>query len=81
MRPASEPGFRAIGEAGFEPATARPPAGGRRCPMRPDASHERELAEGEIARASDFTAAQNHDALAEGGRARGPLSSIEAPTS
>ena len=32
-------GFRLIGEAGFEPATARPPAGGHDCHMRPDASH------------------------------------------
>ena len=28
-----------VGEAGFEPATARPPAGGRDCHIRPAASH------------------------------------------
>ncbi len=32
-------GFRLIGEAGFEPATARPPAEAHDCHMHPDASH------------------------------------------
>ena len=36
---AFEASFRLIGEAGFEPATARPPAGEHGCHMRPDASH------------------------------------------
>ena len=31
--------LRDIGETGFEPATARPPAGEHDCHMRPDASH------------------------------------------
>ena len=30
-----EAALRNIGEAGFEPATARPPAAGHECPMRP----------------------------------------------
>jgi len=45
-----------------------------------DETAARELADHEIRRASNFAAAQNHDALADEGRAREPLSSIEVPT-
>ena len=40
----------------------------------------RELVRGDVERARDFAAARNHDHLPEGGRDRGPLSAIEAPT-
>jgi pimeloyl-ACP methyl ester carboxylesterase len=33
-----------------------------------------------VERARDFAAAQNHDALPDGERRRGPLSSIDVPT-
>ena len=52
-------------------------AGGKR-PF--DETAARELADHEIGRASNFAAAQNHDALTDEGGAREPLSSIEAPT-
>jgi pimeloyl-ACP methyl ester carboxylesterase len=39
-----------------------------------------ELARREVERASNFAAAQNHDALADEGRSRVPLSSTEVPT-
>ena len=34
----------------------------------------------DVERARDFAAAQNHDAIPDGGRTREPLSSITAPT-
>jgi pimeloyl-ACP methyl ester carboxylesterase len=40
----------------------------------------RELARRDVERASDFQAAQNHDLAGDGGRPRGGLSSIAAPT-
>ena len=40
----------------------------------------RALAGRDVARASDFRAAQNHDLLRDEGRSRGPLSSISSPT-
>jgi pimeloyl-ACP methyl ester carboxylesterase len=52
-------------------------AGGRR-PF--DAAALRELAERDIERARDFSAAQNHEILPDDARSRPPLSSISAPT-
>ena len=45
-----------------------------------DEAAYRALATRDVERASDFRAAQNHDLLLDGGRARAPLSSISAPT-
>ena len=45
-----------------------------------DESAARELAHREVERASNFAAAQNHDVLADEGRSRGALSTIEVPT-
>jgi pimeloyl-ACP methyl ester carboxylesterase len=52
-------------------------AGGQR-PF--DETAARELAEREVGRARDIAAAQNHDAIPDDGTARGPLSTITAPT-
>jgi pimeloyl-ACP methyl ester carboxylesterase len=52
-------------------------AGGRR-PFEESAA--RELARRDVERARNFAAAQNHEAIPDDGRARGPLSSITAPT-
>jgi pimeloyl-ACP methyl ester carboxylesterase len=50
-------------------------------PERPfDEVAARQLARRDVARARDFAAMQNHDLLAEGEHAAGPLSSIAAPT-
>jgi pimeloyl-ACP methyl ester carboxylesterase len=50
-------------------------------PERPfDEVAARQLARRDVARARDFAAMQNHDLLAEGEHAAGPLSSITAPT-
>jgi len=56
---------------------ARVLAGGRR-PF--DETAARELARREVERAHNFAAAQNHDAIADDGRSRAPLSSIDVPT-
>jgi pimeloyl-ACP methyl ester carboxylesterase len=56
---------------------ARLLAGGRR-PF--DETAARELARREVERARDFTAAQNHEAIADDGRRHDPLSSITVPT-
>jgi pimeloyl-ACP methyl ester carboxylesterase len=45
-----------------------------------DADALREFVHGDIARARDFSAAQNHELLDDDGRVRAPLSSIAAPT-
>jgi pimeloyl-ACP methyl ester carboxylesterase len=45
-----------------------------------DEAAARDLAEREVERARDIAAAQNHDAIHDDGPARGPLSSITAPT-
>jgi pimeloyl-ACP methyl ester carboxylesterase len=45
-----------------------------------DADALRELARRDIARAHDFSAAQNHEQLDGDGRSRAPLSAIAAPT-
>jgi pimeloyl-ACP methyl ester carboxylesterase len=52
-------------------------AGGQR-PF--DETAARELARRDVERARNFAAAQNHDAIADDGRSREPLSSITAPT-
>jgi pimeloyl-ACP methyl ester carboxylesterase len=52
-------------------------AGGRR-PF--DEAAARQLATREVGRARDFSAAQNHDAIPDGGLPPQPLSSIAAPT-
>jgi pimeloyl-ACP methyl ester carboxylesterase len=52
-------------------------AGGQR---RFDEAAARELARREVERARNFSAAQNHDAIGDGGRSHRPLSSITAPT-
>ena len=52
-------------------------AGGQR---RFDETAARELARREVERARNFSAAQNHDAIGDGGRSHRPLSSITAPT-
>jgi pimeloyl-ACP methyl ester carboxylesterase len=52
-------------------------AGGRR-PF--DEAAARALVRSDVERARDFTAAQNHEAIADGERSRGPLSSIAVPT-
>jgi pimeloyl-ACP methyl ester carboxylesterase len=50
-------------------------------PERPfDEAAARRLARRDVARARDFGAMQNHDVLADGEHAAGPLSSITAPT-
>ncbi|HEU4397302.1 MAG TPA: MFS transporter [Actinomycetota bacterium] len=56
---------------------ARVLAGGRR-PF--DETGARELARRDVQRAHNFAAAQNHDAIADDGRSRGPLSPIDVPT-
>jgi pimeloyl-ACP methyl ester carboxylesterase len=56
---------------------ARVLAGGQR-PF--DETAARELARRDVQRARNFAAAQNHDALADDGRSRAPLSSIDVPT-
>jgi pimeloyl-ACP methyl ester carboxylesterase len=45
-----------------------------------DEAAVRELARRDVERARDFQAAQNHDAIPDDGRARGPVSSITVPT-
>jgi pimeloyl-ACP methyl ester carboxylesterase len=45
-----------------------------------DEAHIRPLAQHDVARARDVAAAQNHGMLPDEDRARGPLSSITAPT-
>jgi pimeloyl-ACP methyl ester carboxylesterase len=52
-------------------------AGGRR-PF--DEAAARALVRSDVERARDFGAAQNHEAIADGERSRGPLSSIAVPT-
>jgi pimeloyl-ACP methyl ester carboxylesterase len=52
-------------------------AGGRRSF---DEAAARALVRSDVERARDFTAAQNHEAIADGERSRGPLSSISVPT-
>jgi pimeloyl-ACP methyl ester carboxylesterase len=52
-------------------------AGGRR-PF--DEAAARELVRRDVGRARNFTAAQNHDAIPDDERSRGPLSSIAVPT-
>jgi pimeloyl-ACP methyl ester carboxylesterase len=52
-------------------------SGGRR-PF--DEAAARALVRRDVERARDFAAAQNHDAIADNGRPREPLSSIAAPT-
>ena len=52
-------------------------AGGQR---RFDETAARERARREVERARNFSAAQNHDAIGDGGRSHRPLSSITAPT-
>ena len=52
-------------------------AGGRRSF---DEAAARALVRSDVERARDFTAAQNHEAIADGERSRGPLSSIAVPT-
>ncbi|MER6976502.1 alpha/beta fold hydrolase [Streptomyces carpinensis] len=58
-------------------AYARVLAGGRR-PF--DETAARGLVRRDVERAHDFTAARNHDSLAEGELSQGPLSSIAVPT-
>ena len=45
-----------------------------------DEAAARALVRSDVERARDFTAAQNHEAIADGERSRGPLSSISVPT-
>jgi pimeloyl-ACP methyl ester carboxylesterase len=51
---------------------------GRQRPF--DEAATRRLVRRDVARATSFSAAQNHDAIADDGRPRPPLSSITAPT-
>jgi pimeloyl-ACP methyl ester carboxylesterase len=56
---------------------ARVLGGGQR---RFDEGSVRELVRRDVERARNFGALQNHDSIPDGGRQRGPLSSIRAPT-